>query len=110
MPFDRLFQGSRAFGPTIFSRNLTPDEATGLGTWTTEQIATTIRTGVDPDGNTLCPPMRGFVDMTEQDALDIAHYLQSLPAGDNQVDESDCSPPALRAAGALNELCLRTTR
>ena len=33
---------------TVFAANITPDEATGIGTWTDEQIADAIRFGVHP--------------------------------------------------------------
>jgi mono/diheme cytochrome c family protein len=61
--------------------NLTPDKATGLGTWTTQQIVTALTTGVRPDGRVLAPvmPWRAFAHLTAADARAIAVYLQSLP-------------------------------
>ena len=38
-------------------RNLTPDNDTGLGKWTTKQIVAAITTGKRPDGRTLAPIM-----------------------------------------------------
>ncbi|MGJ4943435.1 cytochrome c [Bradyrhizobium sp. HKCCYLS1011] len=62
-------------------RNLTSDKATGLGSWTREQIATAITTGKRPDGRVLAPamPWRAYAQLTKTDALSIAAYLQSLP-------------------------------
>lgn len=62
-------------------RNLTPDKETGLGSWTRDEIATAITTGVRPDGRVLAPimPWRAFAQLTHADALAIAAYLQSLP-------------------------------
>lgn len=62
-------------------RNLTPDKATGLGTWTRRQIVTALTTGVRPDGRVLAPimPWRAFSHLTPRDALAIATYLKSLP-------------------------------
>src|SRR5215831_9566852 len=37
--------------------NLTPDNETGLGSWTKDQITTAIQTGVRPDGRVLAPIM-----------------------------------------------------
>jgi hypothetical protein len=37
--------------------NITPDQETGIGKWTTEDFKKTIRTGVDPTGYVLKPPM-----------------------------------------------------
>ena len=41
----------------FYGPNLTPDDETGLGKWTKEQIATAITTGTRPDGRILAPPM-----------------------------------------------------
>lgn len=62
-------------------RNLTPDRETGLGSWTREQIANALTTGVRPDGRVLAPvmPWAAYAQMTRADALAIAAYLQSLP-------------------------------
>jgi mono/diheme cytochrome c family protein len=37
--------------------NITPDTETGIGKWTVEDFKKTIRTGVDPTGYVLKPPM-----------------------------------------------------
>jgi mono/diheme cytochrome c family protein len=60
--------------------NLTPDKATGLGTWTTEQIVTAFTTGARPDGRMLSPamPWPDFSHLTRSDAMAIAAYLESL--------------------------------
>jgi mono/diheme cytochrome c family protein len=67
--------------------NLTPDPETGLGKWTTEQIVTTLTTGVRPDGRILAPimPWRAFSHLTHSDALAIAAYLKSLPPVHREV-------------------------
>ena len=71
----------------FYGPNLTPDDETGLGKWTKEQIATTITTGKRPDGRILAPPMpvESFKNLTHADALAIAAYLKSLPAVKNKV-------------------------
>lgn len=68
-------------------RNLTPDKATGLGNWTTEQIVTAFTTGVRPDGRILAPimPWRELAHLTKADALAIAAYLKSLPPVNHAV-------------------------
>src|SRR5512134_1710889 len=40
-----------------FARNLTPDPETGLGSWTADEIANALRSGVRKDGSVLLPPM-----------------------------------------------------
>lgn len=67
--------------------NLTPDPATGLGSWTEEQIVAAIRTGRRPDGRMLAPvmPWMSLARLTDADASAIAVYLKSLPAVSNKV-------------------------
>ena len=57
----------------FYGPNLTPDDETGLGKWTKEQIATAITTGKRPDGRILAPPMpvQSFKHLTHADALAI---------------------------------------
>jgi mono/diheme cytochrome c family protein len=67
--------------------NLTPDQETGLGTWSTEQIAAAITKGQRPDGRELAPimPWHAFANLTAQDARAIAIYLKSLKPVKNKV-------------------------
>jgi mono/diheme cytochrome c family protein len=65
----------------FYGSNITPDDETGIGKWTKEQIATAITTGKTPDGRILAPPMpvESFKHLTHRDALAIAAYLKTLP-------------------------------
>jgi mono/diheme cytochrome c family protein len=89
----RLFAGGRVFdlGPAgvIFSRNLTPDNETGLGEWTDEEIKTAIRSGRRPDGRQLFPlmPYPNYSQMAEADLDAIVAYLRTLPAVSNSVPD-----------------------
>jgi mono/diheme cytochrome c family protein len=71
----------------FYGSNLTPDNDTGLGKWTIEQIATAITSGKTPDGRILAPPMpvESFKNLTKADALAIAAYLKTLPPVKNQI-------------------------
>jgi mono/diheme cytochrome c family protein len=60
--------------------NLTPDNDTGIGTWTAAQITAAIRTGVDEKGATLCASMPKYDKLTDDEAASIAAYLKSIPA------------------------------
>ncbi|TGQ30605.1 MULTISPECIES: cytochrome c [unclassified Mesorhizobium] len=70
-------------------RNITPDKKTGIGSWTPEQIVTTIQTGERPDGRILAPimPWHAFAHLTADDAMAIAAFLQSVKSVDNEVPE-----------------------
>lgn len=70
----------------FYGPNLTPD-ATGLGTWTAEQIVDAIRTGTTPEGRGLVPvmPWPNLSALSDEDAYAIAAYLQSLDPVSNHV-------------------------
>jgi mono/diheme cytochrome c family protein len=67
---------------TFVGPNLTPDKETGLGAWTSEEIATALATGVRPDGRILAPimPWHALAHLTKPDVLALIAYLRSLPA------------------------------
>ena len=84
-----------------FSRNLTPDQATGLGSWTEEMFMNTIRRGKHQgEGRNLLPPMPwpNYAQATDEDLKAIFAFLQSLPAIENAVPEP--VPPAAPPGGA----------
>lgn len=61
--------------------NLTPDNATGLGSWTEADFIRAIRTGTRPDGTQLNPamPWQSFSPMTDDELSAIWLFLESLP-------------------------------
>ncbi len=64
-------------------RNLTPDSATGLGTWSEQDFIAAIREGRRPDGAILDPkamPWPSFRLMTDEELSALWLYLQSIPA------------------------------
>ena len=74
-------------GAGIFvGQNLTPDKETGIGSWTSDQIVTAIRTGKTPEGRDLCPvmPWPALSHLTDEDAQAIAAFLKSIPAVDHK--------------------------
>jgi len=72
---------------TFVAPNLTPDNETGLGAWTSDEIVTALQTGVRPDGRILSPimPWRAFANLTKADAVAIVAYLKDLPAVKHRV-------------------------
>jgi mono/diheme cytochrome c family protein len=71
----------------VYGPNLTPDDETGLGTWTADQIVDAIRTGMTPEGRGLVPvmPWPNLAVLSDEDAYAIAAYLQSLDPVSNDV-------------------------
>ncbi len=61
--------------------NLTPDEITGLGTWTEDEFFTALREGKLPDGSEMDPfmPWRDTAQMTDDEIKALWLYFQSLP-------------------------------
>lgn len=62
--------------------NLTPDRATGAGSWSDAQLVRAMRSGIGHDGRqlSLAMPYDYFSAMTDDDAMAIVAYLRSLPA------------------------------
>jgi mono/diheme cytochrome c family protein len=105
----KAFQGGNAFVSAelglppifpamIYSSNITPD-ATGIKGWTLQNIVDAIKQGKDKRGEALCPPMpagpmQAFGAISDADAMDMAHYLLSIPARNNTIP-AECStkPP-----------------
>lgn len=98
---DEYFMGGEEFsigpGMSSVSANLTSDPETGLAGWTAQDIVRVLKEGVDRAGNGICPPMPvgpmgAYGGLTNEDALDIAHYILSLPPIENEVVDT-CSSP-----------------
>ena len=84
-PGGALFAGGRAlatpFG-TIYSSNITPDPATGIGKWSADDFYKTMQEGRFPDGGLLYPvmPYASYTKVTRADSDAIFAYLRSVPA------------------------------
>jgi len=65
--------------------NLTPDEATGIGTWSEEDFFKVLRQGIPPDGSEISEymPWQSYSNMTDDELHAIWLFLQSLPPVDN---------------------------
>lgn len=85
-----LTQWSGPWGVS-FSANLTPDEATGIGSWTEEAFIQTMRTGRHlGSGRKIQLPMPwdNFAKLSDDDLKAIFAYLKSLKPIENQVPQS----------------------
>lgn len=85
-----------------FTANLTPDKATGIGTWTADNFIATLRNGRHMGaGRPLLPPMpsESFARMTDEDLRAMFAYLQSIPAVSNKVPEPVAPPTAMLEGG-----------
>jgi hypothetical protein len=99
LDLSRLFSGGRGFSsrewsvavppgaaadagvpPIVYSYNITP---AGIGGWSAQQLAATLKKGGDDQGHPLCRPMPSgpggsFGGLTDDDALDIGSYVTTL--------------------------------
>ena len=76
-------------GKTIItSLNLTPDEETGIGSWTEEQFSNALRNGIVPNGPALRYPMEPHPRLTDSEVHAIYTYLRSIPKIKNKVERS----------------------
>jgi mono/diheme cytochrome c family protein len=81
----------------ITTRNLS-SHASGLSGWSVEQIEDAIANGKDRDGNAVCAATHGslispYAGLDPQDLRDIANYIKSLPAVDNDTGSNCVGPP-----------------
>jgi cytochrome c2 len=58
--------------------NITPDKATGIGSWTDQEIARAITQGIGKNGEALCSQMTRFA-LTDAEVADLIAFLRSLP-------------------------------
>ena len=92
----RLFAGN-ARPPKGFPANpsnLTPDMATGIGSWTEEDFVRALRTGVAPGGRTLHPfmPWEQLRRMSDEDLRALFLFLRSRRPIRNEVPRRAAEP------------------
>jgi mono/diheme cytochrome c family protein len=85
-----------------YAKNLTPDENTGIGSWSEETFVQAIRTGRHMGvARPILPPMpwQVYRNMTDEDLRSIYAYLRSLPPVSNRVPEPMIAEPPAGGAG-----------
>jgi len=88
---------------TSYASNLTPDEDTGIGSWTEETFAETMRTGRHGGtGRKILPPMpwQNVARLTDDDLRSVFRYLTSIPPIDNRVPEAVLSEESGESAAS----------
>ena len=86
-----FFGGGNKFdlpgGKVMYSRNLTMDEETGLGSWTEAQFVTALKHGQLPNGQpALRQPMAPYTGLSDSEAKAIFAYLKTVPKIKNKVE------------------------
>jgi mono/diheme cytochrome c family protein len=83
--------------------NITPDEETGAGSWTDEQIARALRHGIGNDDRVLFPamPWPFYRAITDEDLASLVAYIRSIPAIRKEVPPTPAPPPFQEALRPL---------
>lgn len=72
----------------IRTPNITPDPETGIGKWTDQEIARSLRHGVGRDGRALFEFMP-FQNLSDEDLTAIISFLRSQPAVKREIEVRD---------------------
>lgn len=80
----------------LYSSNITPDSATGIGAWTDDEIARAITQGISKNGDTLFPimPYYEYNKMCREDVYSIVAYLRTLKPVVNKIPARKLKTPA----------------
>lgn len=64
----------------VFAPNITPDDETGIGRWTDDDIASAIRAGLGRHGSDRIPvmPWQSYSKLTTNDVMAMVGYLRSI--------------------------------
>lgn len=79
----------------LYAPNLTPDNETGIGAATDEQLDKAIREGIGLDGRRLFPAMPNFSMMSDQDLAAVIAYLRSQPAVSKKIPARELPEPVV---------------
>jgi mono/diheme cytochrome c family protein len=86
------FAGGQPFeGPwgLVYGGNITPDEKTGISSWTDDDIRRLIQAGVRNDGRVAIVMPRVYSGLTETDLNALIYYLRNdVPAVENEVPKA----------------------
>jgi mono/diheme cytochrome c family protein len=88
--FNKAFSGGLRFNEPPFdvtAPNITPDRATGIGSWSDADLKKALREGIKPDGVQMAEvmPTSFYKILTPADLDGIVAYLRSIPAVSNKV-------------------------
>jgi len=89
---------------TVYAANLTPDFATGLGSWTEQMFVSAIRSGRHmgaPSARPILPPMpvENLQALSDDDLRAIFAYLRTIPPVRNAVPDHKVAPDLYEPIG-----------
>jgi mono/diheme cytochrome c family protein len=79
----------------VVASNITPDNETGIGTWTDGEKIRAIREGVDRYGHALFPmmPYEGYSHLSDEDVQSVVAFLDSLAPIHNPLPKTKLNFP-----------------
>jgi len=95
---DQPFSGGQALTTTLgtlYAANITPDDQTGIGSWSADQFYRALHLGRDAHGRHLYPamPYNYYTGMTRADSDAIYAYLRTVPAVSYTPPPNKLPPP-----------------
>jgi len=83
----------------VVGKNITPDNETGIGTWTDDDLLKAITQGISKNGDTLFPimPYPNFNRMAKEDLLSIIAYIRTLKPIRNKIPARQLMVPIAMA-------------
>lgn len=73
-------------GKKIWTANITPDEKTGIGSWTEDDFRRVMHESKNKAGKSLRYPMLPYTALTDHEVASIWQYVRSIPKVENEVD------------------------
>lgn len=94
LPLAGGYSISTPFGG-IYASNITPDSATGIGSWTERDFFRAVRHGKSKEGEHLYPamPYNAYVKLTDQDMHDLWMNMRSVQPIRNKVPDTQLGFP-----------------
>jgi mono/diheme cytochrome c family protein len=88
------YAGSKQGPEGQLAPNITPDQKTGIGSWSVTDITWFLQSGFDPEGDDVQGLMKEVIDhgyqyLEASDLQAIATYLKSLPAIQNEIEPTE---------------------
>lgn len=100
---NKLLAGGRPFdlGPlgVLLTRNITPDQATGIGSWSDAEIKLALQSGIEKGGRILFPvmPYHTYNGMADADVDAVIAYLHTVKAVNNTIPPSIVSTEGMQS-------------
>jgi mono/diheme cytochrome c family protein len=98
------FGGGNAFldyrRKNVYGPNITPDETTGIGTWSAADFRHAMLRGLRPDGSVILTPMQIYPELAEGEIDAMFAYLRTVPKIVNPRKKNEYEPPSGLPSGS----------